>query len=267
MTRVVLWAGRLGPGRASAGAAVEPGGADRETVRRAVLACGIALAADRLAAAGDPGRLAVIRAFGASAPEDLVDLTGRCEIGGLALPPGEVSPPPGAAVADLLLGPGDDPDDAEPVIIAGELDPAEAAALSAAAIVRALPRDPLHLARSGVALRTLAREATVYPETLTQVAAGVAATARDPDDVRRFSTPPPDDDTRRPRAPDARTAGAALAGALAGGAMGVLVARVVLAVLDPFAANRATALVAGGLVGAAVAAAAAARLVRRLQRR
>lgn len=264
MTRVVMWAGRLGPGRASAGAVVDPGDADRETVRRAVLACGVALAADRLAAADEQGRRVVVRAFGASAPEDLVDLTGRCEIGGLAVPPGEVSPPPGAAVADLLLEPGDDPDDAEPVIVAGDLDPAEAAALSAAAIARALPRDPLHLARAGVALRTLAREATVYPDTLTQVAGGVAATARNTDDVRRFSGPAPDDDAgRRWQAPDARTTGVALAAAVVGGALGVLVAWLLLATLEPSTANRATALVVGGLLGALVVAALALRLVRR----
>jgi hypothetical protein len=38
MTRVALWVGRSGPGRASAGALVDPEGADAETVRRAVLA-------------------------------------------------------------------------------------------------------------------------------------------------------------------------------------------------------------------------------------
>ena len=38
MTRVALWAGRPGPGRASAGALVDADGASAETVRRAVLA-------------------------------------------------------------------------------------------------------------------------------------------------------------------------------------------------------------------------------------
>lgn len=265
MTRVVMWAGRLGPGRASAGALVEPEGADRETVRRAVLACGVALAADRLAAAGEPGRETVVRAFGASAPEDLVDLTGRCEIGGLAVPPAEVAPPPGAAVADLLLEPGDDPDDAEPLILPGSIDPAEAAALSAAAIARALPRDPLHLARAGVALRTLAREAAVYPETLTQVAAGVAATARNPDDVRLFSGPGPDqpDQARGWTVPDPREVGIALGATLIAGAIGVGVAAGLLALFDSSTANRTTALVVGGIIGAVVGCVVALRLMRR----
>ena len=265
MTRVVMWAGRLGAGRASAGALVEPGDADRETVRRAVLACGVALAADRLAAADGPGRQAVIRAFGASAPEDLVDLTGRCEIGGLAVPPGEVSPPPGAAIADLVLEPGDDPDDAEPFIRTGDIDPAEAAALTAAALARALPRDPLHLARAGVALRALAREATVYPETLRDMASGIAVTARDPEDVRLFSgaDAQPDDDERRWRMPDAGAVGMAIGAAIIVGAIGVGIAAGLVAVLDPAAANRTTALVVGALIGAAVGAAIALRLMRR----
>lgn len=264
MTRVVMWAGRLGAGRASAGALVEPGDADRETVRRAVLACGVALAADRLAAADGPGRQAVIRAFGASAPDDLVDLTGRCEIGGLAVPPGEVSPPPGAAIADLVLEPGDDPDDADPVIYPGDIDPAEAAALTAASLARALPRDPLHLARAGVALRALAREATVYPETLRDMASGIAVTARDPEDIRLFSGPDttPDDEDRRWRMPDPGTVGIALGAAIIIGAIGVGIAAGLVAVLDPAAANRTTALVIGGLIGAVVGAAIALRLVR-----
>ncbi len=265
MARIVLWAGRRGAGRASAGALVEPDGADREAVRRAVLACGVALAADRLAAADGPGRQAVIRAFAASAPDDLVDLTGRCEIGGLAVPPGEVSPPPGAAIATLVLEPGDDPDDAEVVISAGDLDPAEAAALTAASLARALPRDPLHLARTGVALRALAREATVYPETLRDMASGIAATARDPEDVRMFSGPDPVAATadRGWQLPSMRDVGIAAAAAIIVGAIGVGIAAGLVAVLDPAAANRTTALVIGGLVGAAIGAAAALRVLSR----
>ncbi len=264
MTRVVLWAGRLGPGRASAGALVEAGDADRETVRRAVLVCGIALAADRLAAAG-PGREAVIRAFATAAPDDLVDLTGRCEIGGLSVPPAGAAPPPGAAVAALVLAPGEDPDDAEPVIVKGDIAPAEAAALSAAAIARALPRDPLHLARTGVALRTLAREATTYPQTLTQVASGIAVTARNPEDIRLFSTPSDDGATERGlwRMPDWRTVATAAVSGLVMGALGVAAATGLMAMLDPATANRATALVAGGIIGAAVGIAVALRLLRR----
>ncbi len=265
MTRVVMWAGRLGPGRASAGAVVEPGDADRETLRRAVLACGVALAADRLAAAGEHDRHPVVRAFGASAPEDLVDLTGRCEIGGLAVPPGEVSPPPGAAVADLVLMPGDDPDDAEPVILPGSIPAAEAAALSAAALARALPRDPLHLARTGVALRTLAREATMYPGTLTQVAGGIAVTARDPAEVRLFSAPAPErqEAGRTWQVPDPRRVAVALGAAVAGAAVGLGMAWLLMDLLDPATANRATGLVAGALVGAVVVAALVLRLGRR----
>lgn len=260
-----MWAGRLGPGRASAGAVVEPGDADRETVRRAVLACGVALAADRLAAAPEPDRRPVVRAFGASSPDDLVDLTGRCEIGGLAVPPAEVAPPPGAAVAELVLEPGDDPDDAEPVIRPGDIAPAEAAALSAAALARALPRDPLHLARTGVALRTLAREATVYPDTLAQVAAGVAVTARDPDDIRLFAGSGPSEPARPLgwQAPDPRRVAAAVGAALAGAALGLGVAWLLMEVLDPATANRATGLVIGGLVGAVVVGAVVLRLLRR----
>jgi hypothetical protein len=112
-------------------------------------------------------------------PEDIVDLTGRCAIGGLTVPPATADiPPPGAAVADLLLEPGDDPDDAEPRVHPGAIEPAEAAALAAAALARALPRDPLHLARTGVALRSIAREANLYPATLPSMAPGIAATAR-----------------------------------------------------------------------------------------
>lgn len=265
MTRVVMWAGRLGPGRASAGAVVEPGGADRETVRRAVLACGVALAADRLAAAPEPQRHTVVRAFSASSPDDLVDLTGRCEIGGLAVPPGEVAPPEGAAVADLLLRPGDDPDDLEPSIVPGGIAPAEAAALTAAALARALPRDPLHLARTGVALRILAREAAVYPDTLTQVAGGIAVTARDPAEIRLFSGAGPQEPAGRIRwqAPDPRRAAVAVAAAMAGAAAGLGVAWLLMAWLDPTTANRATGLVVGALLGAVVVAAVAMRLVRR----
>ena len=265
MARVVMWAGLLGAGRASAGALVDPGGADRETVRRAVLACGVALAADRLAASPDAGRRAVARAFAASDPDDLVDLTGRCEIGGLAVPPGEVAPPPGAAVADLLLQPGDDPDDAEPVIVPGDLPADRAAALTAAAMARALPRDPLHLARTGVALRRLAREATTYPETLVDVASGIAVTARDPEDVRLFAGPPTADagESSRWEAPDARTLGIAAGAALLMGAIGTGIAAALVAALDPATANRTTALVAGAIIGAAIGAAIAVRLLRR----
>ena len=185
MTRVALWVGRSGPGRASAGALVDPEGADAETVRRAVLACGTALAADRLAAA---------------------------------------------------------------------------------AITRALPRDPLHLGRTGAALRSIAREATLYPETLPGMAAGIAATARDPDAVRMFTDPdrgrPPDDDRRGMRLPDGRTATIAAAGALMAGAVGLGIAGLLVWWLDPATANRATALVAGAVIGALVGTAVAVRLVR-----
>jgi glutamyl-tRNA synthetase len=36
----------------------------------------------------------------------------------------------GAAIADLILHPGDDPDDADPIVVPGDIAPAEAAALS-----------------------------------------------------------------------------------------------------------------------------------------
>lgn len=253
MTRVVMWAGRLGPGRASAGALVDPAGADREVVRRAVLACGVALAADRLAAATAEERRPVIRAFGASSPDDLVDLTGRCHIGGLSVPPAEVSPPPGAAIADLVLAPGEDPDDVDPVLLPGDIAPAEAAALAAASLARALPRDPLHLARTGVALRALAREASVYPETLAGMASGIAVTARDPEDVRLFAGPDdggPDEPRGGWHMPDGRIAGIALGAAIVAGAIGVGIAWIVMALTDPDTANRTTALVVGGILGA-----------------
>lgn len=252
MTRVVMWAGRLGPGRASAGALVEPGDADRERVRRAVLACGVALAADRLAAAPAPDREPVARAFGASRPDDLVDLTGRCVIGGLTVPPAGVTPPPGSAIADLVLGPDDDPDDIDPVIVAGDIAPAEAAALSAASLARALPRDPLHLARTGVALRALAREARMYPDTLADMASGIAVTARDPEDIRLFTGPGGADTgpaDGRGRMPDGRTIGIVAGTALVLAAMGVGIAAGIVALLDPETANRVTALVIGGILG------------------
>jgi hypothetical protein len=263
--RVVMWAGRLGPGRASAGALVDAPGADRERVRRAVLACGVGLAADRLAAASGDDRRPVIQAFGASSPDDLVDLTGRCRIGGLSVPPAEVTPPPGAAIADLILAPGDDPDDAEPVVAAGDIAPAEAAALAAAALARALPRDPLHLARTGVALRALAREASVYPDTLVQMAAGIAVTARDPEDVRLF-TGPGDSGGDRPRMAwrmrDGRALGVAMGTALLTGAMGAGIAWLALALTDPDTANRTTALLLGGVLGALAGAGLALRAMR-----
>jgi hypothetical protein len=168
-------------------------------------------------------------------------------------------------VAALVLEPGDDPDDAEPIITPGVIDPAEAAALSAAAIARGLPRDPLHLARAGVALRTLAREAMVYPETLTQVAGGVAATARNPEDVRLFSGPGPEE----PQAgtgwtvPDPRAVGIALGATLLAGAIGVGVAAGLLALFDPSTANRTTALVVGGIIGAVAGCVVALRVMRR----
>jgi hypothetical protein len=164
-----------------------------------------------------------------------------------------------------VLEPGDDPDDAEPVIYTGDIDPAEAAALTAASLARALPRDPLHLARAGVALRALAREATVYPETLRDMASGIAVTARDPEDVRLFSgtDAEPDDDGRDWRMPDARATGIALGAAIVVAAIGVGIAAALVAVLDPAAANRTTALVVGGLIGAAVGAAVALRMMRR----
>jgi hypothetical protein len=266
MTRVALWVGRSGPGRASAGGLVDPEGADAETVRRAVLACGTALAADRLAAAAPDARGAVIRAFGEARPDDLVDLTGACTIGGLAVGPPGGMPPPGAAIADLVLAPGDDADDANPRVMPGDIAPEEAAALAAAAIARALPRDPLHLGRTGAALRSIAREATLSPETLPGLAAGIAATARDPDAVRMFTDPdrdrPPDDDRRGMRLPDGRTATIAAAGAIVAGAVGLGIAGLLVWWLDPATANRGTALVAGAIIGALIGSAVAVRLVR-----
>ncbi|MGA0069642.1 MAG: hypothetical protein ACO3PB_09335 [Miltoncostaeaceae bacterium] len=128
-----------------------------------------------------------------------------------------------------------------------------------------MPRDPLHLARAGVALRALAREATVYPETLRDMASGIAVTARDPEDVRLFSGPDAtaDDDDRRWRMPDAGALGIAIGAAIIVGAIGVGVAAGLVAVLDPAAANRTTALVIGGLIGVAVGAAIALRMMRR----
>jgi hypothetical protein len=116
-----------------------------------------------------------------------------------------------------------------------------------------------------VALRTLAREATVYPETLAQVAAGVAATARNPEDVRLFTGPAdePDDEGRGWRMPDPRTVGVVLGAALVAGAAGVGVALGLVALFDPATANRTTALVVGGIIGAVVGAVVALRLLRR----
>ena len=134
------------------------------------------------------------------------------------------------------------------------------------AITRALPRDPLHLGRTGAALRSIAREATLYPETLPGMAAGIAATARDPDAVRMFTDPdrgrPPDDDRRGMRLPDGRTATIAAAGALMAGAVGLGIAGLLVWWLDPATENRATALVAGAVIGALVGTAVALRLVR-----
>ncbi len=265
MTRVALWAGRSGPGRASAGALVDRGDADPETVRRAVLACGIAMAANRLTAASPEARLPVIRAFAAARPDDVVDLTGPCVIGGLLVSGAGGAPPAHAAIADLVLEPGDDPDDAEPRIIPGQVEPAQAAALAAAAMARALPRDPLHLARLGAALRALAREATIYPETLSAMAAGIAVTARDPDAVRLFSDATRSDEPRgrRLRLPDGHTATVGVGGAIVGAAIGAGTALLLIWMLNPTVANRTTALVAGAIIGALAGAVVALRLLRR----
>ncbi|GEM_PF-512535 len=265
--RVTMWAGRTGSGRAVAGARVDAPGADAERVRRTVLACGVALAADRLAAAGPERRGPVTLAFGASRPDDLVDLTGRCMIGGLRVtPPDDSGPPPGAAMADLLLAPDDDPDDAEPVVTPGDLVPEEAAALAAACLARALPRDPMHLARVGVALRAIAREASLYPETLPDMAAGIAATSRDPEDVRLFtgeSAAANVDARLMIRPPNGRrlVIGAAVSIVLA--AAGVGVAALLLRVLDPGRADPATALVAGAIIGIIAGVLLAMRMTRR----
>lgn len=251
--RVTMWAGRTGSGRAVAGARVDAPGADAERVRRTVLACGVALAADRLAAAGPERRGPVTLAFGASRPDDLVDLTGRCVIGGLRVaPPDDGEPPPGAAMADLLLAPDDDPDDAVPVVTPGDLAPEEAAALAAACLARALPRDPMHLARAGVALRAIAREASLYPETLPDMAAGIAATSRDPEDVRLFtedSAVVDADERRSMRSPGGRRLAIGSAITLVLCATGVGVAALLVRVFDPRGANPATALVAGAVIG------------------
>jgi hypothetical protein len=264
--RVVMWAGRTGAGLASAGARID-GHADVERVRRAVLACGVALAADRLASSGPGARDVVVAAFSALRPEDIVDLTGRCVIGGLTVPPGVADlPPPGAAVADLLLEPGDDPDDSEPRVHPGVIEPAEAAALSAAALARAMPRDPLHLARTGVALRSIAREANLYPATLPSMAPGIAATARNPEDVRLFSGPGPEQG-HMPGShwtpPDAMTVGIGLAAAVVAGVIGVGIAALAVSLIDPVTTNSTTALVAGGIIGALIGAVIALRLLRR----
>ncbi len=265
MTRVALWAGRSGPGRASAGALVDRGDADPETVRRAVLACGIAMAANRLAAASPEARLPVIRAFAAARPDDVVDLTGPCVIGGLLVSGAGALPPAHAAIADLVLEPGDDPDDAEPRIIPGQVEPAQAAALAAAAMARALPRDPLHLARLGAALRALAREATIYPETLSAMAAGIAVTARDPDAVRLFSDATRSDEPkgRRLRLPDRHTTTVGVGGAIVGTAIGAGTALLLFWMLNPTVANHTTALVAGAIIGALAGAVVALGLLRR----
>ena len=123
------------------------------------------------------------------------------------------------------------------------------------------------MGRTGAALRSIAREATLYPETLPGMAAGIAATARDPDAVRMFTDPdrdrPPDDDRRAIRLPDGQTATIAAIGALIAGAVGVGIASLLVWWLDPATANRATALVAGAIIGALIGAAVAVRLLRR----
>jgi hypothetical protein len=262
-----MWTGRTGAGLASAGTRID-GDGDAERVRRAVLACGVALAADRLASSGPRDRDAVVAAFSAMRPEDIVDLTGRCAIGGLTVPPATADiPPPGAAVADLLLEPGDDPDDAEPRVHPGAIEPAEAAALSAAALARALPRDPLHLARTGVALRSIAREANLYPATLPSMAPGIAATARRPEDVRMFSGPGPEQGRmprRRWRPPDAMTVAIGVGAVVVAGVIGIGVAALAISLLDPVTANSTTALVAGGIIGALLGAVIALRVLRRV---
>ena len=95
---------------------------------------------------------------------------------------------------------------------------------------------------------------------------GIAATARDPDAVRMFTDPDrdraPDDDRRGMRLPDGRTATIAAAGALIAGAVGLGIAGLLVWWLDPATANRATALVAGAVIGALVGTAVAVRLVR-----
>ena len=63
--------------------------------------------------------------------------------------------------------------------------------------------------------------------------------------------------------PDAGSLGIALGAAIVVGAIGVGIAAGLVAVLDPAAANRTTALVIGGLIGAAVGAAIALRMMRR----
>jgi hypothetical protein len=72
----------------------------------------------------------------------------------------------------------------------------------------------------------------------------------------------PDDDRRGMRLPDGRTATIAAAGALIAGAMGLGIAGLLVWWLDPATANRATALVAGAVIGALVGTAVAVRLVR-----
>lgn len=264
--RVVMWTGRTGAGLASAGTRID-GNGDVERVRRAVLACGVALAADRLASSRPGARDVVVAAFSALRPEDIVDLTGRCVIGGLTVPPADADiPPHGAAVAELLLEPEDDPDDSEPRVDPGAIEPAEAAALAAAAIARALPRDPLHLARTGVALRSIAREANLYPATLPSMAPGIAATARNPEDVRLFSGPGPEQGhmpTRRWTPPDAMTVAIGAGAAIVAGLIGVGIAAVAVALLDPVTANSTTALVAGGVTAALIGAVIAVRLLSR----
>jgi len=270
MTRVALWAGRSGPGRASAGALIDADGASAETVRRAVLACGVALAAEGLAAASPGGRDAVARAFADTRPDDLVDLTGPCTIGGLAVAGPGGAPPLDAAVAEMTFDRLDDPDDIEPRVLAGGMPADEAAALAAAAMARALPRDPLHLARVGASLRALSREATLYPETLPSMAAGIAVTSRDDDAVRMFTDAVvdshPRDERRSLRLPEGRTATIAAAVAVVGAGIGMGIAAGLLWLLDPAAAtaNRTTALVAGALIGGAIATGIAVRLLSRL---
>ena len=155
-------------------------------------------------------------------------------------------------------------------MLPGAIPPEEAAALAAAAMARALPRDPLHLARVGASLRALAREATLYPDTLPSMAAGIAVTSRDDDAVRMFTDAVvdshPRDERRSLRLPEGRTATIAAVVAVVGAGIGMGIAAGLLWLLDPAAAtaNRTTALVAGALIGGAIATGIAVRLLSRL---
>ena len=136
-----------------------------------------------------------------------------------------------------------------------------------AALARALPRDPLHLARTGVALRSIAREANLYPATLPSMAPGIAATARRPEDVRMFSGPGPEQGRmprRRWRPPDAMTVAIGVGAVVVAGVIGIGVAALAISLLDPVTANSTTALVAGGIIGALLGAVIALRVLRRV---